>query len=348
MIEVKSIEYIDREEWIDLLSHSSTSSYFQSPQCYEFFSSLSFMETFGWGIFEDGRLKALACGYIIANGKRIKQFFSRRAVIHGGLLLSNDASDTIVSELLNKLKRVLSSKAIFIEIRNNSNFENYKLLFQQNNFNYCQHLNYIVETSNKKSVNARYSESKIRQIRKSKEQGVVCELSKSQQDVDEFYRILFDLYRKKIRKPLFPKEFFDKFVHQPNCYLFIVKKDEKVIGGIACAALSGKTLYEWFVCGDTKKFNHLYPSVAATHKGIEFATENDFEHFDFMGAGKPNVEYGVRNFKEKFGGKSVEYGRFLFISKKTLYLIGKLVLLLMKKKNENIDLLRTSGTIPFF
>lgn len=323
MIEIRNVENIALSDWQNLLSHSPTASYFQSPEFFDFFSSLSFLETFGWGVFENKNLKALVCGYIIANGGKFKRYFSRRAIIHGGLLLAEDVGHKHISTLIDVLKKELSDKAIYIEIRNNSNFSQYKTVFQEIGFEYHSHLNYKVNTCDIDSVKSRYSESKIRQIKKSKEQGVIFKLATTQRDIDEFYHILSDLYKYKIKKPLFPVEFFEKFLQQPNCYLFVVIINEKVIGGIACAALPDKALYEWFVCGNTEDYNHLYPSVFATHKGIEFAVTNGFEHFDFMGAGKPDVEYGVRDFKEKFGGELYELGRFRFVSNKLLYSIGK-------------------------
>ena len=322
---VKTVDIIDKTEWVNLYVNSSTASYFQSYECYDFYCSLSFLDAFGWGVYENNELKALVCGYIISNGGKLKSFFSRRAIIHGGVLMADDVSEEAITELLRVLKNSLSQKVIYIEIRNNFNFDKYRPLFLKLGFEYHSHLNYKVKISKSEIVETRYSESKIRQIRKAKEQGVVCEPSVNQREIDEFYRILSSLYNRKIRKPLFPKEFFDKFVHQPNCYLFIVKKENNVIGGIACAAIPGKVIYEWFVCGDTENYNHLYPSVIATHTGIEFAAENDYKCFDFMGAGKPEVEYGVRNFKEKFGGDLYELGRFRHVSKKLLYTVGKFV-----------------------
>jgi len=41
-----------------------------------------------------------------------------------------------------------------------------------------------------------------------------------------------------------------------------------------------------------------------------------------MGAGKLDEEYGVREFKEKFGGKLVEYGRFICVNNRLLYQLG--------------------------
>lgn len=41
--------------------------------------------------------------------------------------------------------------------------------------------------------------------------------------------------------------------------------------------------------------------------------QNRFQIFDFGGAGKPNVSYGVRYYKMSFGGKLVNYGRYTLV-----------------------------------
>ncbi|OQB29154.1 MAG: FemAB family protein [Bacteroidetes bacterium ADurb.Bin174] len=325
---IKQVIEIKREEWQILLAHSSTASYFQSPECYDFYCSLSFLEPFGWGVWEGKELKALVIGYIIANGGKLKQFFSRRAIIHGGMLLANNVSEDAISELLGELKHSLSKQVIYIEIRNANSYINHKAIFAKHGFEYNAHHNYIVKTDTIEQVISRYSESKVRQLRNIQERGVVCVQTTCKNDIDRFYQILEDLYRKKIKKPLYPKEFFDKFVHQSGCYLFVVKNDEKIIGGIACSSLTDKAVYEWFICGDTKNFNHLYPSVLATHTGIEYAVKNGFEYFDFMGAER----YGVREFKSKFGGELVEHGRFKYIVNPLLYAIGRIYIKLLTQE----------------
>ncbi|MDD4108442.1 MAG: peptidoglycan bridge formation glycyltransferase FemA/FemB family protein, partial [Prolixibacteraceae bacterium] len=75
----------------------------------------------------------------------------------------------------------------------------------------------------------------------------------------------------------------------------------------------------------------IYPSVLATWKAIEYAAENRFEYFDFMGAGKPDEPYGVREFKTKFGGKVLEQGRFLHLCKPFLYRFSKGMLNIIRK-----------------
>ena len=71
----------------------------------------------------------------------------------------------------------------------------------------------------------------------------------------------------------------------------------------------------------------------ATWSGIQFAAESGHKCFDMMGAGAPgDGGYGVRDFKAKFGGTLVEYGRFKYICNKPLYALGKLGVRLMKRK----------------
>ena len=50
-----------------------------------------------------------------------------------------------------------------------------------------------------------------------------------------------------------------------------------------------------------------------------------------MGAGKPNEDYGVRDFKLQFGGELVEHGRYNNIFNPSLYKIGLLGIKIMAK-----------------
>ena len=70
----------------------------------------------------------------------------------------------------------------------------------------------------------------------------------------------------------------------------------------------------------------------ATWAGIHTSIENQYKLFDFMGAGKPDSDYGVRAFKSKFGGKEVELGRFLYVGNEILYNFGSFVIHLLSKR----------------
>ena len=57
---------------------------------------------------------------------------------------------------------------------------------------------------------------------------------------------------------------------------------------------------------------------------ILWSKENNYKVFDFGGAGKPKIPYGVRDYKLKFGGELVNYGRYEKEHKKILMLLGRL------------------------
>ncbi|MFV0391858.1 MAG: hypothetical protein ACK5KP_08260 [Paludibacteraceae bacterium] len=91
---------IDSLKWQELIQKSSTTSFFQTKECYDFYCSLSFLEPFAFGVEKNNNLQGVICGYIVANGGKLKRFFSRRAIIHGGPLLVDDISDETLTELL--------------------------------------------------------------------------------------------------------------------------------------------------------------------------------------------------------------------------------------------------------
>ena len=112
----------------------------------------------------------------------------------------------------------------------------------------------------------------------------------------------------------------------------LVEYQGEIVGGTVCV-FDDETVYEWFACGKDGMFKNIFPSTLATWAGIRFAAQTDHQRFDMMGAGAPGDKgYGVRDFKAKFGGELVEYGRFKCILNKPLYSIGKLGVKLMKMR----------------
>jgi lipid II:glycine glycyltransferase (peptidoglycan interpeptide bridge formation enzyme) len=120
-------------------------------------------------------------------------------------------------------------------------------------------------------------------------------------------------------------------LHKQIGKYFLIKYNNDIIGGIMCPITAGKVIYEWYVVGLDSKYDGVYPSVLATWAPIDYALKNRLHYFDFMGAGKPEADYGVREFKAKFGGKMVNYGRFERINNRLLYQFGKFGIGLLKK-----------------
>ena len=298
------------------------------------------------------RLAGVIVGYITREKNSLKQFFTRRAIIVGGPLLADDISDEALSALLKaaaqfkveslKCKGKATSEAvtsaltpytlhptpIYIESRNFHDYSRWKYTFEQNGFVYQPHYDIHVHCN----ADHQMSERRQRELKRAIKNGATVAEAQTEQEIRDWYQILNRLYREKVRTPLFSEEFFLQFYRNGVGKYLLVKADDKVIGGMMCPILDGRAIYEWYVCGLDEEYRELSPSVVATAAAINYAKVHGLSLFDFMGAGQPDVPYGVRDFKLEFGGELVEYGRFLCIRKPLLYWLGNLGVKLLKMK----------------
>lgn len=325
------IEKVDVIQWDKLIQNSFYGSFFQTQLCYNFYGNLSFLDPFIFSVTESDVLKGIIVGYIQKESNPIKQYFTKRAIIPGGVLLADDISDSALESLLNFCKRKLKKEAIYIECRNFNSYSKLKNVFELCEFKYIPHLNFHIDTTSLEIVNNNIGKSRKRDIKLSLREGAVIIDNPSLEDVRAFYLILDDLYKQKIKTPLFPWIFFEKLFTSTIGKFMLVKYKGQVIGGTICVGLENKVLYEMFACGLDGKFKNIYPSTLATWAGIEYAATHNYYRFDMMGAGKPDESYGVRDFKAKFGGELVEHGRFLCVLHPLLYQIGRFGLSILKR-----------------
>lgn len=351
MLRILTYEEIDRAAWSALVRESETGTWFQGPEAYDFLSSMpELFSPFCIAVEksesrvesqESRELRGVCVGYVTKERRAVKQFFTRRAIILGGPCLAEDCSDAEVTALLEavKTKTRQEGSPIYIETRNFNDYSRWKEAFVAAGFEYVPHLNFHVDTSSVEIVEANLGKSRKRDIRTTIREGVTIidsqELRGKSQELErlvhEYYIILKNLYETKIKLPLFPESFFQALAKHKDGRFLLTMYREKVIGGTVLVEQEGKCVYEWFACGEDGVYPHVFPSCYATYAGIKYAAEHGCGRFDMMGAGKPNESYGVRDFKSKFGGEEVEYGRFLHINNALLYRIGATGISLQKK-----------------
>lgn len=318
--------------WNDLVKKSLVANWFQTPEAYRLFASFSFVEVFGMAVVNGGNLKGVIVGYVQKDGGRFMRFFSRRAIILGGPLLSANISDEELTMLLNEVKRKLRRKAIYVETRNFNDYNKWQPVLNRCGFKYEPHYDIIVDTCSLETVVENMGKSRKRDIRVSQRDGASIIVNPTIEQVNSYYLILSDLYKYRIKTPLFPLEFFHKLYQAADSVFLLVEYKGEIIGGTVCVGLQGKTLYEMYACGENGGYKHIFPSELATFAGLHYSATNDFLHFDMMGAGKPDDGgYGVRDFKLKFGGDLMEFGRNIFICNPLLYNIGKFGISIIKR-----------------
>lgn len=324
MAHILTYDLIDRQQWSELVRTRETGTWFQSPEAYDFFASMpELMEPFVYGVERAGKLCAVCVGYVTKEPNPIKQFFTRRAIIIGGVAVAANGAKEDVVILLNYVRKELKPKSIYIETRNFNDFSPWKEAFEAAGFVYKPHLNFHVDPATNN-----LSDNRKRQLKKS--DAVVSE-GVSELEIREWYEVLSELYRTKVKTPLWPIDFFLEAYRQGIAKFLLVKHEGRIIGGSMVVA-DERTVYEWFECGLNAECKDQYPSVMATWGGIQLAHQSGCTRYDMMGAGEPGVPYGVRDFKAEFGGQMVEHGRFLCVCKPMLYRLGVCVVKILKHR----------------
>ncbi|MBK7410531.1 MAG: GNAT family N-acetyltransferase [Saprospirales bacterium] len=319
----------------ELLDQSSTDHFFQSPEFFEFIEPVKGYQPILLILKgESGAVEGSLMGAFQRDGGSIKSWLSRRLIVWGGPIVSEHASvdkKKAVQTLLHALKKEAGGKAIYIEFRNYFDTTDLQEAFQSSGFTYKPHLNYLVALDEEDDVQKRMSSNRRRQIRSSLSAGAVIEEPKTEEEVRALYDLLEDLYKTKVKKPLPSFELFRSFWTSPNGKVFVVKHGDKVMGGSAGPVYRDKIIYQWYVCGDNGAVKGVHSSVLATWAQIDYGLKHGYQLFDFMGAGRPEEAYGVREFKARFGGEEVSYGRYEKILNPALYRIGKLGLQIYHK-----------------
>jgi lipid II:glycine glycyltransferase (peptidoglycan interpeptide bridge formation enzyme) len=311
---------------------------FQTPEIFELFKKTGNYEPLLFSTMgENDELTGILLAVIQKEHPGMLGYFSSRTVVWGGPIIKSSNSETeklIIGILLKELYKAVHLRTIYIQIRNLFDMSCYIDEFQKNGYRFDEHLNYIVETGKREETEKKVSKSKKRQIKKSLKSGAkIIEPSYIKQ-IEEFYHILKNLYKRKIKRPLpdwsFFKAFYELSRKNKVGKYFLIEYDKKIVGGIMCPIYKNTTIYEWYVCGLDGIYNGVYPSVLASWAPIDYALKKGLKCFDFMGAGKSDQYYGVREFKSKFGGRLVKFGRFERINNKTLFIIGKFGLKILK------------------
>ncbi len=320
------------EKWFDFISSHPQGNYFQSPSFIQTISDVpGYRPVHLFLLNSSDRLMGVLCGVIQQEGSGIKAKMSSRLICWGGPLVHENRSDLmkyLVEQLLSSFKKNI----IYIEFRNLFEQKANNKSFHALGFAYKPHINYLVKLDNPVAVKKRMSESKLRQIKSSIKNGAVIEEVITHSDLVELYSGLSELYRSKIRKPLAPLKFFENFMEETGSgRIFIIKYQGELIGGIVCPVYLSEYIYEWYVYGHDGLIKGIFPSVLATWAPIEYGLRVGLKQFDFLGAGSPDKDYGVREFKSKFGGTEVEYGRFIKLTRPTFYYLGKIGVFILGK-----------------
>jgi serine/alanine adding enzyme len=316
------ISQVSREEWMFFVSNHPNGNIFQSPLIYDVYNKT---ENYNPAVIFckiDDELVGVMQSVIISEGKGIKGYLTARLIVQGGPLVKNNNPE-VLKGILQYHIRKFRSKAIYTQIRNLFSVDSYSDIFTSVGFSYEDHLDIHIDLSIDFDIFWRGVKQKLRQnIRKSEKLGVeIFEVQR--ENIDDLYNILNQVYN-NANLPVPPKSLFtssfDYLLDSQNLIGFVAKYEGKVIG-FRLELVFRDVIYDWYA-GSLDEYYHLKTNDLLPFKAIEWGYKRKgFRIFDFGGAGKPNIPYGVRDHKLKFWNELINLGRFQFIHKPVLYKI---------------------------
>ena len=217
-----------------------------------------------------------------------------------------------------------------METRNFNDYGRWRQVFEECGFGYYPHLNFHVHCMDMDEVDRHIGKHRRRYIRMSLREGATIVEYPTLEQVRAFYSLLEELYRTKVKTPLYPWYFFQELYQLDSCRYLLISYEDQIIGGSVCVCLKDRAVYEWFACGKDGLYKGIHPSSVTKYAGLRYAHDNGFPIFDMMGAGTPDEKYGVRDFQAEFGGELVEHGRFCHVDNRFLYGLGKIGIQVMK------------------
>ena len=235
--------------------------------------------------------------------------FSTHSVVHSGPLVSDNSFGTL-SKLIVEYDKVAENKSLYNEIWNlfdsGSSFNNL------NNYIYEGHLNFLINLDQSEDELWReIHKARKKNINRATKGGVIVEEINNKKMIPIFYKLLKETYD-NVKIPLADitlfESAFEQLVPKNMAKFFLARHEDQYIG--ARAVLTYKNfVHDWYA-GASNNALSLYPNDFLVWHILKWGIENNYKVFDFGGAGKPDVEYGPREFKRRFGGELVNYGRY--------------------------------------
>jgi serine/alanine adding enzyme len=148
-------------------------------------------------------------------------------------------------------------------------------------------------------------------IRAAEKEGLDLVYVSTTAELGSLYRLLADAHRRLLipfqSRPLF-EAVFREFVSGGSGLMVMAKDQDRLLAG-RVLLLHGGIAYDWYA-GSTSQAKRLHADEWLTWKAMMAAKERGAVQFDFGGAGKPDENYGPREFKRRFGGRETNVGRY--------------------------------------
>lgn len=321
-----------RQQWRSFVLNHPHGQVFHLPAMVEVYENTPLYKPFACAVVgDDDEFLGVLVACVQREFKGFLGSFTARSILMGcPLVKDNDA--TIGMQLLTFYEQHIAKEVIYSQVRNLYDMSWLRTSFEQLNYKYEEHLDIIVNLRKERDELWNDMQSNGRgRIRKAQKNGLLVKPIFNEIDKDIAYTILVEVYH-RARLPLASKILFDnaiKCLTESNNLIYFGAYYNDVLVGIRIVLVCGKKAYDWYG-GSFSAYYQLNPNDIIPWQIFCYLKEQGIDEYDWGGAGNPNKPYGVRDYKKKFGGELVHYGRYEKVNKPLLMLIGRIGFYILK------------------
>jgi serine/alanine adding enzyme len=324
---ISVVNTLPEDEWRQFVEKHPAGNIFHTPEMFQVFSQTKGFRPELWAAAKGSRILALLLPVQITLMNGLLRRFTTRSVVYGSVLcVPNADGEEALSQLLQTYKRETDGASLFTELRNLSSLGAVQPILRKHGFAYEDYLDYLIDLNRSpEAIFESFGRRTRKNIRRGLRQGaVVVEEAKEQEQVNACYDLVSQSYREAhvpvAQRSLF-KAAFD-LLHPKGMVRFTLARVDQTPVASSVELLYKDVIYGWFG-GVDRNYSSYVPNELVMWDILKWGAENGYRVYDFGGAGKPDEEYGVRDFKSKFGGELVCFGRntrvhaplFLYLSK---------------------------------
>jgi hypothetical protein len=307
-------EDLDQSQWRLFVENHPEGNIFHTP---EFFQVLRKSEGYEpilmAAVDENDHIQAIFNPVIINRIGGIFKKLSSYALVFGGVLPADgNKGQRALSLLLQTYEKKIKGRALLTEIRNVTDQSLVQPLLDRYGYKYEDHLNYINNLKSDQHTVFRNFGARLRkQIRREiKKRKVHIEEVKNRDQVSICYNLLRRSYR-NARIPFSNRDLFQNafsLLHPKGMILFTLAYVDATPVATSVDLIYKNRIYGWYG-GVNRDYSAYVPNEMLTWYIFQWGMKKGLYIYDFGGAGKPGKKYGVRDFKSKFGGELVCFGR---------------------------------------
>ena len=309
------VDSLSEEAWREFVDRHPQGNIFHTPEMYQVFARAKGHRPLLEAAVDDhGQVLALLLPVQVTTLRDgLLRRLTTRSIAYGSVLCAPDPPGrAALALLLRTYTREASREALFTELRNLSDLSAIQRVLSECGFAYEEHLDYLIDLNRSpEQVLQNMGPRTRKHIRRALRKGsVVVEQVTNRNQIVDWYDVVRKTY-KASRVPLADRSLFEA--------AFDILQPRDMISfwlariGAAYVAASAELVYQDVIYGWYGGLDRAYaedlPGELLMWRILEWGARTGYKTYDFGGAGQPGEPYGVRDFKAKFGGRLVCFGR---------------------------------------